>query len=333
HVDLPGAVMSRDGVTIPGYGLLGGGHNHLPNGVCTFAVLGAQGPLIGTMEWDDDVDDTAPMTLDEIRASLRRVLGTDITIAPPTTPGPHYLRRNVGINTRIAERYRAGRVLLVGDAAHVHSAVGGPGLNLGTSDAVNLGWKLAAQVNGWAPRDLLDSYQSERYPVGQRVQMHSLAQLALLSPGHETSGLRGLFGELLRFPDATEHIGALLAGTDIRYDTGDAAHRWAGRFVPDLMVTPETGPARRLAELMRRARPLLVNLSTSAEPVATAAGWRDRVDTLTATASDVSTQALLIRPDGYVAWASDDLAAADAIPALSSALHRWFGEPDVNRRT
>ncbi len=180
------------------------------------------------------------MTLDELRDSLRRVIGVDVPLEAPKGPGPHALRRLDGTNSRQADRYREGRVLLLGDAAHVHSPMGGPGLNLGMQDAVNLGWKLAGVVNGWAPSGLLDTYESERYPVGERVMMHSQAQLALSAPGPEVDALRRLFGELVDKPRVTEHLAGLLAGSDVRYDVGDD-HRLSGLMVPDLSSTTAVG--------------------------------------------------------------------------------------------
>lgn len=159
------------------------------------------------------------------------MLGVDVPFEEPKGPGPHALRRINGQNTRHAERYRVGRVLLLGDAAHVHSAMGGPGLNLGLQDTMNLGWKLAAEINGTAPAGLLDTYQSERHPVGQRVMMHSLSQIALMAPGPEVAALRTLLGELFTFPDAQRHMAALLAGSDVRYDVGDE-HPLSGHLRP-----------------------------------------------------------------------------------------------------
>ena len=146
--------------------------------------------MVGTIEFDEHADDAEPMTLDELRDSARRVLGVDLPVEPPIGDGPHALRRIAGQNTRQADRYRVGNIFLLGDSAHVHSAMGGPGLNLGLQDAMNLGWKLAAAVNGWAPADLLDTYHSERYPVGERVMMHSMSQTALFGPGPEIAALR-----------------------------------------------------------------------------------------------------------------------------------------------
>ena len=183
------------------------------------------------------------------------MLGVDIPFEEPKGAGPHALRRINGQNTRQVENYRDGRVLLLGDAAHVHSPLGGPGLNLGLQDTMNLGWKLAAQINGTAPDGLLDTYQSERYPVGQRVIMHSLAQIALMSPGPEVAALRTLLGELFTLPDAQTHMAALLAGSDVGYDVGDD-HPLSGHLVPDL--TFDDG--RRVAEVLHDARPVLLDL-------------------------------------------------------------------------
>jgi 2-polyprenyl-6-methoxyphenol hydroxylase-like FAD-dependent oxidoreductase len=139
--------------------------------------------MVSVIEWNGPpITDETPVSIDELRASLNRVLGQDLPLAAPTTPGPHLLRRRYAANTRIATSYRHDRLFLAGDAAHVHPAVGAPGLNLGLQDAANLGWKLAAQVHGWAPPGLLDSYHTERHPAAERVTMHTQAQLALMSP-------------------------------------------------------------------------------------------------------------------------------------------------------
>ncbi len=212
--------------------------------------------MVGTIEFDQHADDSEPMTLDELRDSARRVLGVDLPVEPPAGDGPHALRRIAGQNTRQADRYRAGNIFLLGDSAHVHSAMGGPGLNLGLQDAMNLGWKLAAAVNGWAPADLLDTYHSERYPVGERVMMHSMSQTALFGPGPEIAALRELFKELLQQPSVAEHMAHLLAGSDVRYDVGDD-HPLAGRLAPDLTL----GDGRRVSELLHQGRPVLLDLS------------------------------------------------------------------------
>ncbi|MFX0574883.1 FAD-dependent monooxygenase [Nocardia nepalensis] len=329
HVGLPEELRTADGgFDIPGFGRLPFGHNRLENGVFVFAELERGRPLVATIEFDaDPVPEDIPMTLRELSDSVLRVLGVNLPFAPPPGPGPHALRRMGAQNTRLAVRYRDGNVFLLGDAAHVHSAMGGPGLNLGLQDAANLGWKLAAAVNGWAPAGLLDTFQSERYPVAERVMMQSLSQLALMAPGPEVSALRSLFGELLEKPDNAAHMAHLLAGSDVRYDMGDP-HPLVGRMFQDFPVATADGP-RRVAELLDKARSVLLVLSDETAFADLAAGWRDRVDTIVATSPDAPVDALLIRPDGYVAWAAGGPEQTDAehsdLDRLRNALTRWFG--------
>lgn len=326
HVDISDELRTGDGgIFVPGLGRLPFGHSRLEGGGFAYGELGSAYPLIATMEFDSDpVPDDTPMTLAELRDSLHRVLGVELPFEPPRGPGPHALRRINAINTRQADRYREGSVLLLGDAAHVHSAMGGPGLNLGLQDALNLGWKLAATVNRWAPTELLDTYSTERYPVGQRVMMHSMSQTALMAPGPEIAALRVLMGELLAKPEAAGHIAGLLSGSDVRYDVGDS-HPLSGKLVPDFTVGSLTGarPAQRVAALLHPARPVLLDFAGGAF-ARSAAPWLDRVDLTIADNSTSSTAALLIRPDGYVAWAADS-SGPDDVARLSAALCRWFG--------
>lgn len=319
HVSLPDELRTPEGgIDVPGVGPLPFGHNRLDNGGLIYAAFEHDRPMVGTIEFDQSADEAEPMTLDELRDSARRVLGVDLPVEPPKGGGPHALRRIAGQNTRQADRYRAGNVFLLGDSAHVHSAMGGPGLNLGLQDAMNLGWKLAAAVNGRAPADLLDTYQSERYPVGERVMMHSMSQTALFGPGPEIAKLRELFTELLQLPSVAEHMAHLLAGSDVRYDMGDS-HPLSGRLVPD--VTLDDG--RRVTELLHRGRPVLLDLSGGRVSRA-ASGWTDRVDVVVGAADDLEACALLLRPDGYVAWAADTFESDDE-QQLNAALQRWFG--------
>lgn len=317
-------------IEVPGLGRLSSGHHRFANGVFILLVDVEPGrTLVATMEFGvEPVPDETPMTLPEFRASLRRVLGTDLPVEPLRLPNP--LRRMNGLNSRQADRYRAGNVFLVGDSAHVHSALGVPGLNLGLQDAVNLGWKLAAAVRGWAPADLLDSYDGERRPVGLRVQLHSVAQLALMAPGPEVTALRSLLGELLARPGSGAYFARLLAGSDVRYDVGDT-HRWSGRFVPELTVDSGQSPGGpvRIAELMRPARPVLLDLS-GGRFAEVARRWQDRVEVRIATCPDADVAALLIRPDGYLAWASDQAEFADS-ERLRAAITRWFGVSPVSQ--
>src|SRR5215208_1603739 len=319
HVRVSDEMLTANGaLDVPGVGPLPFGHNRLDRGGLIYAPFERDRQMVGTIEYDQYADESEPMTLDELRDSARRVLGVDLPVEPPVGDGPHALRRIAGQNTRQADRYRAGNVFLLGDSAHVHSAMGGPGLNLGLPDAMNLGWKLAAAVNGWAPADLLDTYHSERYPVGERVMMHSMSQPALCGPGPEIAALRELFTELLRLPSVAEHMAHLLAGSDVSYDMGND-HPLAGRLAPDATL----GDGRRLAELLHQGRPVLLDLSGGVVGEA-ALGWADRVDIAAGQTDDLEACALLIRPDGYVAWAADTFERADE-DRLRAALQRWFG--------
>jgi hypothetical protein len=266
---------------------------------------------VSATEWTPSpLEDSTSMPLEELREAVGRVLGADVPMREPD--GPAALRRSTGTNSRQAEHYREGRVFLVGDAAHVHSGIGGPGLNLGMQDVLNLGWKLAGAINGWAPEGLLGSYESERHPMGARVIMHTRAQLALTSPGPNITALRELFGELLTDTDNVRRVAELMSGADVRY--GDASgHPMIGRWMPDLSLHMETGPTR-VAELLRGGRPLLLTATGG-----TAKAWADRVDVIVT--ADAPAETVLIRPDGYVAWAGPD---GDG---LKDALRTWFGAP------
>jgi hypothetical protein len=325
---------STGGLSIPGYGSIPPFmHHRTERGLFVYAPFPDRPTLVSTAEWDEPGD--SPMTLEELQQSAQRVLGVEIKLGPPEGDGPHVLRRVVGGNSRLAERFRAGRVLLVGDAAHVHSAIGGPGLNLGLQDTINLGWKLAAEIQGWAPDGLLDSYEAERRPVGERVVMHTQPQAALIAPGNEVTALRTLFTELLANPANIQHLADLMSGADIRYAGG--AHPLVGRWAPDLVLDDVSGRPVRLAELTRTARPLLIDLSekaTFAALLATAGDLADRADVQPTDARRIEVVlgrgaapgapvALLIRPDGSVAWAADS-DGPDEREALGDALARWF---------
>jgi 2-polyprenyl-6-methoxyphenol hydroxylase-like FAD-dependent oxidoreductase len=274
---------------------------------------------------DEELEDNDEMPLAELQAAINRVLGGEVPLREPIGGEPSALRRTTGANSRQAEHYRHGRVFLVGDAAHVHSGVGGPGLNLGMQDVLNLGWKLAGTINGWAPADLLDSYQSERHPVGERVIMHTRAQTALISAGPLITAVRQVFEELLQDKNNVPYIADLMAGADIHYPvrgTGPA-HPLAGGWMPDLALHNDSG-STRVAELLRAGRPVLLNLAGETDLVDAAKGWSDRVDVVSASTAQPPADAVLIRPDGYVAWATE---SADSTDDLRAALSAWFGAP------
>jgi 2-polyprenyl-6-methoxyphenol hydroxylase-like FAD-dependent oxidoreductase len=279
--------------------------------------------VITTEPYPASLDRDAPMTLGELRASIRRVNGQDLPIS-----GTRWVSRFTDAS-RQAAQYRARRVLLAGDAAHVHLPAGGPGLNTGLQDAVNLGWKLAAEVRGWAPRGLLDSYQTERHAEGARVLMHTRAQGALMASGADgrVAALREVFGQLLQYEQPLHHLLSLMYALDTRYDTRTTdSHPLAGRWMPDLPLTTPAG-ASSVAELLHPARGVLLDLTDGGTFAGTGHGWKDRVDIVTAHAAAPPAAAFLIRPDGYVAWAATTNTPGD--DGLRSALDTWFGAPDA----
>jgi hypothetical protein len=258
----------------------------------------------------------------DLSEALVAVYGTDYGIHNPT-----WISRFSDM-ARQAATYRDRRVLLAGDAAHVHSPIGGQGLNTGVQDAVNLGWKLAQVVNGTSPDSLLDSYHAERHPVGARVLRNTMAQTALLRPDERSKAAREAVADLLSMDEPRRRFAAMMSGLDIRYDLGEG-HPLLGRRVPDLDLVTAAGPVRAFT-LLHDARPVLLNL---AEPGAFGiAPWADQVRVIDATCADAwslpafgpvpAPAAVLIRPDGHVAWVGD---AAQA--GLRDALNTWFGSP------
>jgi 3-(3-hydroxy-phenyl)propionate hydroxylase len=228
--------------------------------------------------------------------------------------------------TRQAATYRAGRVLLAGDAAHVHSPDGAQGLQVGVQDAVNLGWKLAQVVHGTSPESLLDTYHAERHPAAARVLRTTMAHVALRRPDERTEALRATIADHLMGEESRRRLGALMFGLDIHYDLGEG-HPLLGRRMPDLDVVTAEGP-RRVFELLHDAKPVLLNLG---EPGGIdIAPWADRVRLVDAdyagpwelpVLGEVSAPtAVLIRPDGHVGWVGDP-----AEPDLADALTAWFG--------
>lgn len=269
----------------------------IPNGDGTFRVIV---PADGVSE-----DRAAAPTLEEFKQRLRDLAGTDFGVH-----SPRWLSR-FGDATRQAERYRAGRVLLAGDAAHIHPPTGGQGLNLGVQDAFNLGWKLAAEVNGWAPEGLLDSYHSERHPVGARVLDNTRAQITLLGTGPGATALREMFARLMDFEEVNRYVTGMITAVDVRYDLGEG-HELLGRRLRDLPLGQG-----RLYELMHGGRGLLLDRTGELS----VAGWEDRVDHVADAAEELDAPAVLLRPDGHVAWAGEEQ------KELNGALPRWFGAP------
>lgn len=263
-----------------------------------------------------------PVTLDELQDGVQRVTGTRVGMDQP-----RWLSRFSDASLLAAD-YRSGRVLLAGDAAHVHFPIGAQGLNLGLQDAMNLGWKLASVVTGRVPDILLDTYGAERRPAGQRVIQETRAQLEFMEPGERVSLLREFLAELLALPEVNLHLARLVAGLDVRIPgpPHDAAtHPSVGARAPELTVSHGGGRAR-LAELMHDGRGLLADLSGDAGYAAAARPWADRVASIAGRADGGEAAALLIRPDGYVAWAAGpEESAGVAVAGLRAALSCWFG--------
>ncbi|MGM1061174.1 rifampin monooxygenase [Saccharothrix sp. Mg75] len=250
-------------------------------------------------------DRTVPPTLDELAQAVRAVAGTDF--------GAHSPRRisRFGDATRLAERYRVGRVLLAGDAAHVHPPMGGQGLNLGLQDAFNLAWKLAAEVRGWAPDGLLDSYEAERRPVAADVLDTTRVQAELISPEPGPRAVRALLAELMDFEEVNRYLIEKISAIGIRYDFGDG-HHLLGRRLRDVALG-----RGRLYALTHAGRGLLLDQTgrLSVE------GWADRVDHVVDVSGELDAPAVLLRPDGHVAWVGEDQRS------LRDRLPTWFGAP------
>ena len=249
------------------------------------------------------VDRSVPPTLDEVKQQLRAFAGTDFGVH-----SPRWLSR-FGDATRLAERYRVGRVLLAGDAAHIHPPVGGQGLNLGIQDAFNLGWKLAAEVDGWAPEGLLDSYHTERHPVAADVLNNTRAQIELMSLEPGPRAARRLMSELMDFEEVNRYLIEKITAIGVRYDFG-AGHGLLGRRLRDVALK-----RGRLYELMRGGRGLLLDQTGRLS----VAGWADRVDHVVDVSDELDVPAVLLRPDGHVAWVGDEQ------QDLLGRLPTWFG--------
>ncbi|AUI58873.1 rifampin monooxygenase [Amycolatopsis sp. BJA-103] len=250
-------------------------------------------------------DRAEPPTLDDFKRELRTIAGTDFGVH-----SPRWLSR-FGDATRLVEKYRVGRVLLAGDAAHIHPPAGGQGLNLGVQDAFNLGWKLAAQIRGWAPETLLDTYQTERHPVAEDVLDNTRAQIALSSTEPGPQAVRRLLTELMDFDDVNRYLIEKITAIGIRYDFGEGPDL-LGRRLRDIEVKQG-----RLYDRLHGGRGLLLDRTERL----TVGGWSDRVDHLADPTAALEVPAVLLRPDGHIAWIGEHQ------QDLDDHLARWFGEP------
>ena len=276
---------------------------------------------IGVMVTEPNPNSTTEPTLDDLKTLLIAACGTDYGVHSPT-----WISRFTD-TTRQAARYRSGRVLLAGDAAHIHSPIGGQGLSTGVQDAVNLGWKLAQVIKGTSPDSLLDTYHAERHPVGARVLKATMAQVALHREDDRTLAARDIVGDLLKMEEPRKHIAGMMSGLDIRYELGEG-HPLLGRRIPDLDVVTASGP-RRIFSFLHKAQPLLLNFAPRAIDISL---WSARVQYVDASYAGkwelpvlgevAAPAAVLIRPDGYVAWVGDGTPQG-----LTEALITWFGTP------
>ncbi|MEU7023882.1 FAD-dependent monooxygenase [Streptomyces sp. NPDC046203] len=281
---------------------------------------------VSTFDFEGGREQGEELTLDELTTSLRDIWGSDLGAREP---------RWLSVFTDSAcqaDRYREGRILVAGDAAHTHFPVGGQGVNLGLQDAFNLGWKLAATVHGWAPEGLLDSYDKERQEPARKVLANTRAQIALMNPDPYVTALRELFTDLMRKDQVNLHLAEMLSGVTVRYALDGPAHRLLGDFARDLELRTEDGKTT-LPEYLKRGTGLLLDLAGRSEIAqvydqwGTGVSWAGRVRHIRAECDQEPELAgLLVRPDGYIAWAADRDATADELrEGLRSALATWFG--------
>lgn len=286
------------------------GRHYTPTGMYTYAPPGT----IGMVEFDGGACHRMnPITREHVEGVLRRVSGTEVTVdalrvATTWTDRAHQ-----------ATSYRKGRVLLAGDAAHIHSPLGGQGLNLGLGDAMNLGWKLASTIRGNAPAGLLESYTTERHPVGAQVLDWSRAQVALMRPSRSSRALEAIIRDLIDTQDGATYFAGRVWGVSLRYDLGEG-HPLTGRSAPDIELADGT----RLGEYLVTGKGLLLDFDARASLRCLTSRWAGRVEYVAGEAKDrLGLSALLVRPDGIVAWAAEGDAEIDDVVRQVS---RWFGE-------
>ncbi|MFL6130655.1 MAG: FAD-dependent monooxygenase [Mycobacteriales bacterium] len=296
----------------------------LPNGMVMAAPLGPGVDRIIVCEHGTPAGDGGEeVSFEEVAGAWERITGESIR------HGSADWVSSFTDATRQVSEYRRGRVLLAGDAAHIHLPAGGQGLSTGVQDAANLGWKLAATVQGWAPPGLLDTYHGERHSAGRRLLMNTRAQGMIFLGAEEADPLRGLLSELMAYDEVRRHLAGIVSGLDTRYDVGDGDHPLVGRRLPPRPLAGASGRTST-TELLHQAQGVLLDLADDPDLRQLAEGWKDRVVVATARPDPPDalggaarrTAALLVRPDGYVVWvagAGDD--------GLDDALRRWFGSP------
>jgi 2-polyprenyl-6-methoxyphenol hydroxylase-like FAD-dependent oxidoreductase len=291
------------------------GRHYTPTGMYTYSRPGT----IAMVDFDGGAcHRTEPITLEHVQTVLRRISDADVTLTALQ------LATTWTDRAYQATAYRKGRVLLAGDAAHIHSPLGGQGLNLGLGDAMNLGWKLASTIRGDAPDALLDSYFSERHPVGAQVLDWSRAQVVLMRPSRSSRALEALIRDLIDTRDGATYFAERVWGVSLRYDLG-GSHPLVGRSSPEFELTDGT----MLGELLRTGRGLLLDFDAQSTLRALANRWNGRITYVASNAKDrLGVSAVLLRPDGFVAWAGE----ADFNPEeVSRAACQWFGEPSATQ--
>jgi 2-polyprenyl-6-methoxyphenol hydroxylase-like FAD-dependent oxidoreductase len=270
---------------------------------------------IGVADFDGaSFDRSQEITLESLQAILRRVSGTDVTLTAL------HVATSYTDRARQATTYKKGRVLLAGDAAHIHSPLGGQGLNTGIGDAMNLGWKLAATIKGWAPDDLLDTYTAERHPIGAWALNWTRAQVAIMRPDPHAQAIASVIRDLINTKDGTSYFAEKVSGILLQYDLpGD--HPLIGRSAPDF----EFEDGSRLGPLLQDGEGLLLDLAGIEQLNTLSRRWPGRLKYVSAQAKDnKGLAAMLLRPDGFVAWAVD---TNSNLTALEETIHRWFGSP------
>ena len=324
HLHLSPSVGAGPGggeIELPGYGRLQPGWNRTPTGTFIISSLQPGVHIVAVVENDPAPADTdEPATLEELQGSIRRVLGVELPVEDAI-----WVSRVSG-RSGVAERLRAGRVFLAGDAAHVFAA-GGSGLNVALLDAVNLAWKLGAEIGGGAPAGLLDSYDSERRQVADRTLMQTRAQSLLSGSDELAEAGRALFAELVEGQGPLRLIADLLNGSDTRYPMpapGARPHPLLGAFLPEMDLVRD-GERIPMTGLLSEARPLVLDLGGDTRPQALPEGWSGRVERVAAGCDTAGARALLIRPDGHVAWAAAmEEDETEATVRLDEALRAWF---------
>ncbi len=291
------------------------GRHYTPTGM----YFQSQPGTIAMVEFDGGAfHRSQPITQDHVQAVLRRIAGTDITLTALL------LATTWTDRAYQATAYRKGRVLLAGDAAHIHSPLGGQGLNLGLGDAMNLGWKLAATLRGDAPADLLDSYARERQPLGEQVLDWSRAQVALMQPSRQSRALEAIMRDLIDTRDGATYFAERVWGISTRYELG-GQHPLVGRSAPDFELADGT----RLGALLRQGIGVLLDFDARKPLQSLASGWSGRIDYVASEPSErLGLSAVLVRPDGIVAWAGEETSDQEA---AAQAMARWFGAANPPR--